>query len=134
MIDGEFYPLTHSDERCVQLFDFLAMSLHEISSISLVRSERILNQAINKLPLQINSKLQGNKHLFSVLSALSAKFLENKSLTYPVSADTFSHNNYMKDVQNSMALMYKKYITMWSNLKQLLAFEVLVSTTALGYI
>ena len=115
----------------MQLFDYLALSVHEISSISLIRSERILNKLINKLPTEINDRIQTHKYLFGLLATISSSFLENKGLCYPVVADTTIRNNYKHDVQNSLSLMYRKYTSMWRNIRVILAFEVMVATTAL---
>lgn len=66
-----------------------------------------------------------------MLEAISGRFLENKNLCSPITGDTTTRQNYEKDVENSGYLMYRKYVTMWGNMKLVLAGEVLIASYAL---
>lgn len=133
VIDGKLYPTLSANERLTEQLDFLAMAVNEIASISIVRSERILNDSLNKLPIKIR-ELPSFKMLEALYWECAALFLKNKALMTPLSSDSINGSNYTIDISYSCLNAFDKVAAVWRSANLIIGLELLIAVRCLEHV
>jgi histidine ammonia-lyase len=85
----------------------------------------MLNMFTSKLPFEPSS-LPNYPCLRSLYWTCSSKFLQNKTLCYPVSADSLVGDSYTSDISYSLRNMDHKHRVIFKNLLEIVGLELVL--------
>ncbi|KAI8614292.1 aromatic amino acid lyase [Chytriomyces sp. MP71] len=118
-------------EYPAKALDYLAIGIHELSSISERRIERLVNPALSGLPAFLVR--EGGLHSGFMIAHCTAAALvsENKVLCHPASVDSISTSAAQEDHVSMGGFAARKALEVVENVEKVLAIELLCACQAL---
>ncbi|XP_004348121.2 histidine ammonia-lyase [Capsaspora owczarzaki ATCC 30864] len=121
-------------EYIAKACDFLAIGIHEISSMSERRIERLVNSSLSGLPAFL-VKAGGLNSGFMIAHCTAAALVsENKVLCHPASVDSQSTSAAKEDHVSMGGFASRKAIEVVSNVETVIAIELLAACQALEFL
>lgn len=135
-------------EYPAKALDYLAIGIHELSSISERRIERMVNPQLSGLPaflVQNGGLNSGKNYLFGATLTVFAGFMiahctaaslvsENKVYTHPASVDSISTSAAKEDHVSMGGFAARKALTVVENVERVLAIELVCACQALEFL
>lgn len=121
-------------EYPAKLADYLAIAVHEIGSLSVIRIERLMNPNISELPAFLVKDGGINSGFMIAHCTAAALVSENKTLCHPASVDSIPTSAGQEDHVSMGAWAARKALTVVSNVEHVLAVELQAACQALDFL
>lgn len=115
-------------------FDYLAIALSELASISERRTERLVNPALSSgLPAFLTEQGGLNSGLMVAQYTAAALVSENKALAHPASVDSIPTSANQEDHVSMGTIAARKASMILANLRKVLSIELLAAAQGLDF-
>ena len=118
-------------EYPAKLADFLAIAVHEIGSLSVIRTERLMNPSVSGLPAFLIKDGGINSGFMIAHCTAAALVSENKTLCHPASIDSIPTSAGQEDHVSMGAWAARKALSVVLNVEKVLAIELQAACQAL---
>jgi histidine ammonia-lyase len=121
-------------EYPAKVLDFLGIAVHELSSISERRIERLVNPAISGLPAFLVEHGGLNSGFMIAHCTAASLVSENKVLCHPSSVDSISTSASKEDHVSMGGFSARKALQIVENVEKVLAIELLCACQGLDFL
>ncbi|GAM28320.1 hypothetical protein SAMD00019534_114960 [Acytostelium subglobosum LB1] len=121
-------------EYPAKVLDYLAIAVHELSSISERRVERLVNHHLSGLPAFLVKEGGLNSGYMIAHCTAAALVSENKTLCHPASVDSLSTSAAKEDHVSMGGWSARKALMVVDNVENVLAIELLANIQALDFL
>lgn len=121
-------------EYPAKALDFLAIGVHELSSVSERRIERLVNPVLSRLPAFLVREGGLNSGFMMAHVTAAALVSENKTLCHPASVDSISTSASQEDHVSMGAFAARKALKVVNHVETVLAIELLCACQALDFL
>jgi histidine ammonia-lyase len=121
-------------EYCAKALDYLTIGVHELSSISERRIERLVNPALSGLPAFLVKNGGLNSGFMIAHCTAAALVSENKVLTHPSSVDSISTSAAKEDHVSMGGYSARKCLQVVENVEKVLAIELMSAAQAIEFL
>ncbi|KAL3853396.1 hypothetical protein ACJMK2_016939 [Sinanodonta woodiana] len=121
-------------EYPAKVLDYLAIAIHELSSISERRIERLVNPALSELPAFLTPDGGLNSGFMIAHCTAAALVSENKVLCHPSSVDSLSTSGGTEDHVSMGGFSARKCLRVVEHVEQVLAIELLAACQAIEFL
>eukprot|EP00004_Rigifila_ramosa_P013534 TRINITY_DN3009_c0_g1_i2.p1 TRINITY_DN3009_c0_g1~~TRINITY_DN3009_c0_g1_i2.p1 ORF type:complete len:521 (-),score=141.74 TRINITY_DN3009_c0_g1_i2:59-1621(-) len=121
-------------EYPAKALDFLAIGIHEISSISERRVERLVNPQLSELPAFLVKQGGLNSGFMIAHCTAAALVSENKVLCHPASVDSISTSAAKEDHVSMGGFSARKALQVVTNVERVVAIELLCACQGLEFL
>lgn len=121
-------------ESLAMAFDFAAIAVHEVASISERRIERLCNPTLSDLPAFLVEDGGFNSGFMMAHVTAAALVSENKSLCHPASVDSIPTSAAKEDHVSMGTIAARQFRDVVANVRRVLAIELLSACQGLEYL
>ncbi len=121
-------------ELLAMYFDYLAIALSEVASVSERRLERLVNETLNRKYPSFLAKYKGRNSGFMIVQYAAASLVsENKSLAHPASVDSIPSSANQEDHVSMGTIAARKAGKILKHSRKVVALEMFCAAQALDF-
>ncbi|OXA58564.1 histidine ammonia-lyase [Folsomia candida] len=121
-------------EYPAKVLDYLAIGVHELSSMSERRIERLVNPALSELPAFLTKDGGLNSGFMMAHCTAASLVSENKVLCHPASVDSLSTSAGTEDHVSMGGFAARKALMVIRNVERVIAIELLAACQAIEFL
>lgn len=121
-------------EYPAKVLDYLAIAVHELSSMSERRIERLVNPSLSELPAFLVQEGGLNSGFMIAHCTAASLVSENKVLCHPASVDSLSTSAGTEDHVSMGGFAARKALTVVENVERVIAIELLAAVQAIEFL